>query len=81
MRLLDEQYLKTPFYGVERLLVLLLMAGYRINPRRLRRLMKPPGWQTLYPRPRTTRIDPAAYKYPYRLKDLEVKHKNQVPGH
>lgn len=78
MRLLDEQYLKTPFYGVERLLVLLLVAGYPINRKRLRRLMKLQGWQTLYPAPRTTRIDPAAYKYPYLLKDLEVKRKNQV---
>jgi putative transposase len=78
MRFLDEQYLHTPFYGVERLLVLLLLAGYPINRKRLRRLMKLQGWQTLYPAARTTRIDPAAYKYPYLLKDLEVKRKNQV---
>jgi putative transposase len=58
MRLPDEQYLKTPFYGVERLLVLLLAAGYPINRKRLRRLMKLQGWQTLYPMPRTTRTDP-----------------------
>lgn len=78
MRLLDEQYLKTPFYGVERLLVLFVVAGYRINRKRLRRLLKLQGWQTLYPAARTTRIDPAAYKYPYLLRDLEVKSKNQV---
>ena len=78
MRLLDEQYLKTPFYGVERLLVLLVVMGYRINRKRLRRLLRLQGWQTLYPQARTTRIDPAAYKYPYLLKDLEVKRKNQV---
>ncbi len=78
MRLLDEQYLKTPFYGVERLLVLLLVAGYTINRKRLRRLMKLQGWQTLYPVPRTTRTDPAAYKYPYLLKDLSIERKNQV---
>ena len=78
MRLLDEQYLRTPFYGVERLLVLLVVMGYRINRKRLRRLLILQGWQTLYPAARTTRIDPAAYKYPYLLKDLEVKHKNQV---
>jgi putative transposase len=75
MRTLDEQYLKTPFYGVERLLPLLVGLGY---PKRLRRLMRLQGWQTLYPRPRTTKSDPAAYKYPYLLKDLEVKRNNQV---
>lgn len=78
LRLLDEQYLKTPFYGVERLLVLLLAAGCLINRKRLRRLMKLQGWQTLYPMPRTTRMDPAAYKYPYLLKDLSIERKNQV---
>lgn len=78
MRLMDEQYLKTPFYGVERLLVLFVAMGYRINRKRLRRLMKLMGWQTLYPAPRTTRIDPAAYKYPYLLRELLVQRKNQV---
>lgn len=78
MRTLDEQYLKTPFYGVERLLPLLMGMGYGINRKRLRRLMRLQGWQTLFPSPRTTKIDPAAYKYPYLLKDLEVKRNNQV---
>jgi hypothetical protein len=49
MRLLDEQYLETPFFGVERLLVLLMAMGYKINKKRLRRLMKLVGWQTPYP--------------------------------
>ncbi len=40
--------------------------------------MKLQGWQTLYPVPRTTRTDPAAYKYPYLLKDLSIERKNQV---
>jgi putative transposase len=78
MRLIDEQYMKTPFYGVDRLLVLLTVMGYTINRKRLRRLMKIVGWQTLYPKPRTTRIDPAAYKYPYLLKDLAIERNNQV---
>lgn len=78
MRTMDEQYLETPFYGVERLLVLLTGLGYKINRKRVRRLMKVQGWQTLYPTPRTTRIDPAAYKYPYLLRGLAIERKNQV---
>src|SRR5215211_1137829 len=78
MRYLDEQYLKTPFYGVERLLVMLTILGYTINRKRLRRLMKLQGWRTLYPMPRTTCADPEAYKYPYLLKDLKIERKNQV---
>lgn len=78
MRLMDEQYLTTPFYGTERLLVLLVCLGYKINRKRLRRLMKLQGWQTLYPAPRTTRVDPAAYKYPYLLRGLSIERRNQV---
>jgi putative transposase len=78
MRIMDEQYLETPFYGVERLLVLLTALAYNINRKRVRRLMKVHGWQTLYPTPRTTRIDPAAYKYPYLLRGLSIERKNQV---
>jgi len=78
MRQMDEQYLITPFYGVERLLVVYVVLGYKINRKRIRRLMGLMGWQTLYPTPGTTRIDPAAYKYPYLLKELQIERKNQV---
>jgi putative transposase len=78
MRILDEQYLKTPFFGVERLVPELAAQGYVVSRDRLRRLMKIQGWQTIYCTPRTTRVDPAAYKYPYLLKGLSIKHKNQV---
>lgn len=80
LRMLDEQYFKTPFYGVERLLVLLVVQGYCINRKRLRRLMKVQGWRTLYCAPRTTRTDPAAYKYPYLLKGISIERKNQAWG-
>jgi putative transposase len=78
MRILDEQYLNTPFYGLKLLLPLLVGLGYKINIKRLRRLMGLQGWQTLYPKPRTTKVDAAAYKYPYLLKGLEVNRNNQV---
>lgn len=78
MRMMDEQYFKTPFYGLERLLVLLVVSGYRINRKRLRRLMGLQGWQTLYPTRRTTCVDPLAYKYPYLLRGLSIERKNQV---
>ena len=78
LRWMDEQYLKTPFYGLERLRVQLVLAGYTVNRKRLRRLMKLQGWQTLYPAVVTTRTDPAAHKYPYLLKGLRIEIKNQV---
>lgn len=78
LRWLDEQYLHTPFFGVERLLVLLAVLGHTINRKRLRRLMRLHGWQTLYPKRRTTCIDPAAYKYPYLLRGVSIERKNQA---
>ncbi|GHV60998.1 integrase [Bacteroidia bacterium] len=75
---LDKQYLKTPFYGVERLHALLAQQGMGINRKRLRRLMKLVDWHTLYQEPHTTVIEAKSYKYPYLLKNLEVSHKNQV---
>lgn len=78
MRILDEQYLSTPFYGVERLLVLLVVMGHHINRKRVRRLMKLVGWRTLYCAPRTTNVDPTAYKYPYLLRGLKTERSNQV---
>lgn len=46
MRLLDEQYLTTPFYGVRKLRAWLKHQGYVVNRKRLRRLMGLIGWQT-----------------------------------
>ena len=78
MRFLDEQYFQTPFYGLERLLVLLRLSGYRINRKRLRRLMGLVGWQTLFPGKRTSIADDKSYKYPYLLDNLLITHPNQV---
>lgn len=78
LRLLDEQYFKTPFYGVRRLLALLQQQGYAINGKRVRRLMGIMGWQTIYRRPRTTKKHPGHPIYPYLLKDLAITRRNQV---
>ena len=78
MEFLDKQYLETPFYGVERLLAFLILNGYRINHKRLRRLMKLVRWQTLYPGKRTTISDGKASKYPYLLRGLTITRPNQV---
>jgi putative transposase len=41
---LDEQYMKTPFYGYRKLTTLLTLEGYGINEKRVCRLMKKVGW-------------------------------------
>ena len=80
MRLLDEQYLNTPFYGIRRLTKLLNKKGYPVNHKRVKRLMKLMGWQTIYRKPNTSWKDKEHKVYPYLLKDLKIDHSNQVWG-
>ena len=78
MRILDEQYLKTPFYGVERLREFLLRKDYKVNRKRLRRLMRLIDWRTIYPEKHTTIADATKYKYPYLLRHLKIDRPNQI---
>lgn len=78
MKKMDEQYYKTPFYGVLKLTHWLKDEGYTINSKRVRRLMKLIQWRTIYREPKTTIADKTAYKYPYLLKGLPIIRKNQV---
>jgi putative transposase len=43
MRLMDKQYLRTPFYGSRRMTVWLQNQGYAVNRKRVRRLMQGDG--------------------------------------
>ena len=78
MRKLDEQYFSTPFYGALRLTAILILSGYKVNIKRVRRLMKLVNWQTIYREPRTTMSDKTHYKFPYLLKGLRIEKCNQV---
>ncbi len=78
MRRLDEQYFKTPFYGIRRLHALLVSEGYVINRKRMARLMGLVGWRTLYRSRRTTTRSKTHPVYPYLLKDLKIDRINQV---
>jgi putative transposase len=78
MRLIDEQYLKTPFYGSRRMSVWLQKQGYVINRKRVQRLMRQMGIEGLAPGPRTSRPHPEHKIYPYLLRELSINRPNQV---
>ena len=79
MKEIDAYFLEHPYYGVERMTDYLnLDLGYRVNVKRVRRLYKLMGLQTIYRRPRTTIRDVDSYKYPYLLKDLKIERPDQV---
>ena len=78
LRLLDEQYTRTPFYGVRRMTAVLRQQGYPVNPKRVRRLRDILGLETLYPRPRTSAAAPGHRVYPYLLRGVTVARVHQV---
>lgn len=78
MRVIDEQYLKTPFYGYLRMTAHLRRTGLTLNPKRIRRLMRLMGLVALYPKPKTTVANPAHRVYPYLLRGLAIVRPNQV---
>jgi len=78
MRLLDEQYMATPFYGWPRMTAFLQGKGYAINHKRVQRLMQQMGIQAIYPKPKTTISAPGHKIYPYLLRNVEILRPNQV---
>ena len=78
MKLIDQQYLTTPFYGSRRMKVWLGREGHSANRKRVRRLMRTMGVQAIYRRPRTSKPGPGHKVYPYLLGGLEITRPNQV---
>ena len=78
MRLIDEQYLKTPCWGSRSMRNWLRRKGCKVNRKRVQRLMRLMGLEAIYPKPRTSRPHPQHQIYPYLLRDLTIDHSNQV---
>jgi len=80
MKMIDAQYLKTPFYGHRRMREMLKQQGENPGKKRVLTLMKTMGLEVIYPRPKTTIGNKEHYKYPYLLKGLNIIRPNQVWG-
>ena len=78
MELIDKQYLKTPTWGSRSMMNHLRRQGYKINRKRVQRLMRLMGLQAIYPKRRTSRPHPGHKVYPYLLRNLEIDRPNQV---
>jgi putative transposase len=78
MRLIDEQFLKTPFYGSRKMTIALERSGETVNRKRVQRLMALMGLEAIFPRPRTTLAGSEARVYPYLLRDRVLTHVNEV---
>ena len=78
MRLIDQQFLRTPFYGSRRMTASLERSGETVNRKRVQRLMALMGLDAIFPKPRTTVAAPDARVYPYLLRDRVLTHVNEV---
>lgn len=78
MRRIDEQHLKTPFYGSRRLAQVLSTPRLPINRKHVQRLMRVMDIEAIYPKPRTTDRDENHKIYPYLLRNLPIERPNQV---
>jgi putative transposase len=78
MRMLDEQYTRTPFYGSRRMVEWLATQGFGVNRKRVARLMEVMGIEAVYPKPKLSLPGEGHKIYPYLLRDVKVMRLNQV---
>jgi putative transposase len=78
MRLIDEQFLETPFYGVRQMTWHLRAEGHPVNEKRIRRLMRLMGLMPIYQRPNTSRRAKGRKTWPYLLRGLAITRPDQI---
>jgi len=78
MRVIDAQFLETPWYGSRQMARHLRRAGHVVGRKRVRRLMARMGLSAVYQKPRTTVPHPEHRTWPYLLRDLVIDRPDQV---
>lgn len=78
MRIIDEQYLRTPFFGSRMMTAWMVRQGYLVNRKRVQRLMRKMGIQGAVPGPHTSKPHPEHKIYPYLLQGLDLSEPNLV---
>jgi len=78
MKLIDNEYTDHPFYGTRKMRDALRRKGYQVNRKRVQRLMRKMGIQSIAPKPNTSKANPENKVYPYLLRNFNVTMPNQV---
>ena len=78
MRLLDEQYTRTPFYGIKKMAAWLRSQDYEVNHKRVARLLRQMGLMAIYPAPRLSQPGEQNVRYPYLLRGMSIDLVNHV---
>lgn len=80
MREIDLIYLDNPSFGSRMMTACLAKKGFKVNRKRVLRLMKLMGVEALYPKPKVRTTIPGYTRFPYLLSDIKICFKNQVWG-
>lgn len=78
LELIDKEYTRHPFYGSRKIMHYLRKQGYKINRKRVQRLMRMLGLAGMAPGPNTSKAHPEHKIYPYLLRGVDVTKPNQV---
>src|SRR5260221_13230174 len=81
MRRMDEQYTRTPFYGIRRMTAGVRQEGYTANHKRVGRLLRLRGLEALYPKPRLSVPGvpgEGTKRYPYLLRGRAIAAANEA---
>lgn len=80
MRRIDEIYTKFPYYGAPKITAQLNRESYRINHKRIERLMGIMGVQAIFPKRNLSKNSKNHAKYPYLLNKIDINRPNYVWG-
>lgn len=78
MQLIDEEFLRHPFYGSRKIIPHLKEKGFVVNKKRILRLMRLMGISPIYPKPNLSKAGKGHKIYPYLLRDLQIVRPDQV---
>ena len=77
-RVIDQQFLETPWYGSRLMARHLRRQGHRVGRKRVRRLMRKMGLRPIYQAPRTSKPHPQHRICPYLLRNVTIDRPDQV---
>ena len=78
MRIIDRQFMETPFYGVRQMTWHLRNEGHALNPERVRRLMRLMSLMPIYRKPNISKPAKGRRPFLYLLRGLMIDRPNQV---
>jgi putative transposase len=73
-----DVWVRYPFYGYRRITAQLRADGFKVNRKRVARLMSVTGIEAIFPGQNTSRRNQLHKVHPYLLRDLKITHPNQV---